>query len=150
MRRHLLVLYLFGLEFGKKSVERRTFRSLPLEAAAVSTGAAVRRFAELPLTLFDGLDSAPETISTAVSHHVWQPAPSELVSSFEVLFDLAGSGTDRVGHFRTPPFCAFSLHTPLRRDGMSTSRCSLSYERVVAIGGARLIHLMSIGPGPPR
>ena len=44
-----------------------------------------------------------ETISTAVSHHVWQPAPAELVSSFEVLFDLAGSGADRVGHFRAPP-----------------------------------------------
>jgi hypothetical protein len=44
-----------------------------------------------------------ETTSTAVSHHVWQPAPSELVSSFEVLFDLAGSETDRVGHFRAPP-----------------------------------------------
>jgi hypothetical protein len=43
------------------------------------------------------------TISTAVSHHVWQAAPSELVSSFEVLFDLAGSETDRVGHFRAPP-----------------------------------------------
>jgi hypothetical protein len=44
-----------------------------------------------------------ETISTAVSHHVWQPAPFELVSSFEVLFDLAGSRADRVGHFRAPP-----------------------------------------------
>jgi hypothetical protein len=44
-----------------------------------------------------------ETISTAVSHHILQPAPSELVSSFEVLFDIDGSGTDRVGHFRAPP-----------------------------------------------
>jgi hypothetical protein len=44
-----------------------------------------------------------ETLSTAVSHHVWQPAPSELVSSFEVLFDLAVSETDRVGNFRAPP-----------------------------------------------
>src|SRR5262245_18522998 len=43
-----------------------------------------------------------ETISTTVTHHAWQPAPSELVSSFEVLFDLAGREADRDGHFRAP------------------------------------------------
>jgi hypothetical protein len=44
-----------------------------------------------------------EMISTAVSHHVWQPAPAEFVYSLEVLFDLAGSVTDRGGQFRAPP-----------------------------------------------
>jgi hypothetical protein len=44
-----------------------------------------------------------ETISTAVSHHILQPAAAELISSFEVLFDLAVGGTDRVDHFRAPP-----------------------------------------------
>src|SRR5262249_49309877 len=38
-----------------------------------------------------------ETISTTVTHHAWQPAPSELVSSFEVLFDLAGREAERDG-----------------------------------------------------
>src|SRR5262249_30950737 len=32
-----------------------------------------------------------ETISTAVSHHILQPAAAELISSLDVLFDLAGS-----------------------------------------------------------
>jgi hypothetical protein len=44
-----------------------------------------------------------ETISTAVTHHVWQLAPAELVYSFEVLFEPAGSDTDRAGRFRAPP-----------------------------------------------
>jgi len=58
VRRHLLVLKLFDLDFGKESAERRTFRSLPLDAAVVAAGAAFRQFAELPRTLFGGLDSA--------------------------------------------------------------------------------------------
>ena len=44
-----------------------------------------------------------QTISTAVSHHAWQTAAAELVSSFDILFDFAGSGADRGGHFRSPP-----------------------------------------------
>src|SRR5258705_11439690 len=42
---------------------------------------------------------------------------------------------------------ALSLHTPDRLNAMSTSRCSLSYECVVAIGRTRLIHLMSLASG---
>jgi hypothetical protein len=44
-----------------------------------------------------------ETISTVVSHYVWQTAAAEHVSSLNVLFDLAGSVADRGGRFRSPP-----------------------------------------------
>ncbi|HEX5082885.1 MAG TPA: hypothetical protein VFY40_12630 [Blastocatellia bacterium] len=43
-----------------------------------------------------------ETISTVVSHDAWQTA-AELVPSFNILFDLAGNGSDRGGRFRAPP-----------------------------------------------
>src|SRR6266545_889682 len=45
----------------------------------------------------------PETVSTAVSYHILQPAVAELVSSFDVLLDPVGSDTDRSSHFRAPP-----------------------------------------------
>jgi hypothetical protein len=44
-----------------------------------------------------------ETISTVVSDDAWQAGAAELVSSFDILFDLAGNGSDRGGHFRSPP-----------------------------------------------
>jgi hypothetical protein len=44
-----------------------------------------------------------ETISTVVSHYAWQPEAAELVSSFDILFDLAGNRFDRGGRFRSPP-----------------------------------------------
>ncbi len=44
-----------------------------------------------------------ETLSTAVSHHAWQPETAELAYSLDILFDLAGSEADRDGHFRAPP-----------------------------------------------
>src|SRR6266508_263449 len=44
-----------------------------------------------------------ETISTAVSHYILQPAEAELAYSLDILFDLAGSEADRDGHFRAPP-----------------------------------------------
>ena len=44
-----------------------------------------------------------ETTSTVVSHHSWQFAAAELVSSFDTLFDLAVGGADCGGHFRSPP-----------------------------------------------
>jgi len=44
-----------------------------------------------------------ETISTYVTHLAWQPAVAELISSLDVLFDLAGREADRDGHFRAPP-----------------------------------------------
>lgn len=43
-----------------------------------------------------------ETISAVVSHHASQSA-AELVSSLDTLFDLAVSGADCGGHFRSPP-----------------------------------------------
>jgi hypothetical protein len=46
----------------------------------------------------------PDTISTDISHHALQPAAAELVSSFDVLLDLAGSEAYRGGHFRSPPW----------------------------------------------
>jgi hypothetical protein len=44
-----------------------------------------------------------ETISTVVSHYAWQILSPELVPSLDILFDLAGNGFDRGGHFRSPP-----------------------------------------------
>ncbi len=44
-----------------------------------------------------------ETVSTVVSHLALQPAVAEPLSSFDVLFNLAGSRADRVSHFRSPP-----------------------------------------------
>jgi len=44
-----------------------------------------------------------ETISTVVSHYAWQTAAAELVSLVDIPSDLAGSGTDCGGHFRSPP-----------------------------------------------
>ena len=46
----------------------------------------------------------PQTISTYVPHHAWHPAAAELVSSFDILSDLAGSKADRDDHFRAPPW----------------------------------------------
>ena len=45
-----------------------------------------------------------DTISTDISHHALQTAAAELVSSFDVLFDLVGSEAYRGGHFRSPPW----------------------------------------------
>jgi hypothetical protein len=45
----------------------------------------------------------PETDSTAVSYNILQSDVAELISSFDVLLDLAGSGAYRGGHFRAPP-----------------------------------------------
>src|SRR5262245_9761832 len=45
-----------------------------------------------------------DTISTDISHHALQPAATEIVPSFDVLFDLAGSEAYRGGHFRSPPW----------------------------------------------
>lgn len=44
-----------------------------------------------------------ETISTVVSHEAWQSAAAELVSPFDILFDLAGDVSNRSGRFRSPP-----------------------------------------------
>ena len=48
-----------------------------------------------------------EPISTVVSNDAWQSVTAESVSSFDILFDLAGNGPDRGGRFRSPP------HRPL-------------------------------------
>jgi hypothetical protein len=45
-----------------------------------------------------------ETISTVGSHYAWQPEAAEFVSSVDILFDLAGNGSDRGGRFRSPPY----------------------------------------------
>ena len=45
-----------------------------------------------------------DTISTDISHRALQSAAAELVSSFDVLFDFAGSEAYRGGHFRSPPW----------------------------------------------
>ena len=44
-----------------------------------------------------------ETISTVVSPVACQTAPAELISSFDILFDLAGNAANRGGRFRSPP-----------------------------------------------
>jgi hypothetical protein len=44
-----------------------------------------------------------QTISTTVSHHAWQTTATELVSSYDILFDTAGSRAACGGHFRSPP-----------------------------------------------
>jgi len=44
-----------------------------------------------------------ETISAVVSHCAWQTEAAELVSSFDLCLDPAGSGTGRGGRFRSPP-----------------------------------------------
>jgi hypothetical protein len=46
---------------------------------------------------------SPETVSTTVSYHILQPDMAELISSLDVLLDLAGSDAYRGGHFRAPP-----------------------------------------------
>jgi hypothetical protein len=51
----------------------------------------------------DSVVSILPSDSSALSHYVCQTAGAEIVSSFDVLFDLAGSGADRSGHFRSPP-----------------------------------------------
>jgi hypothetical protein len=43
------------------------------------------------------------TISTVVSDDARQTALAELVSSFDIVFDLAGKSPDRGGRFRSPP-----------------------------------------------
>jgi hypothetical protein len=45
----------------------------------------------------------PETISTALSHQLLQPATAELYSSIDISFSLAGSWGNQRSHFRSPP-----------------------------------------------
>jgi hypothetical protein len=44
-----------------------------------------------------------DTLSTAVSHHILQPAAAELAYELDILSDSIGSRADYGGHFRSPP-----------------------------------------------